>query len=82
MKKAIGTSLMIIAAKSLIGFLGDVTMIEIDWKLLFGFTSMAVIGIFIGNRLSHKIDGSKLKKGFGWFVLIMGILIFIRETSI
>jgi len=80
MKKAIGTSLVIIAAKSLFGFVGDLSVIEIDWKLLLGFTTLAVVGIFIGNKLSHKIDGSKLKKGFGWFVLVMGIVILIKET--
>ncbi len=80
MKKAIGTSLAIIAAKSLLGFLGDLSVITIDWKLLLGFTALAVVGIFIGNQLSHKIDGSKLKKGFGWFVLIMGIIIIFKET--
>ena len=79
MKKAVGTSLVIIAAKSLFGFLGDLSIIEIDWKLLLGFTAFAVSGIFIGNKLSHKIDGSKLKKGFGWFVLLMGSYIFIKE---
>ncbi len=82
MKMAIGTSLAIIAAKSLLGFLGDLSVISIDWKLLLGFSGLAVSGIFIGNKLSHKIDGSKLKKGFGWFVLIMGILIIVKETVI
>ncbi len=82
MKKAIGTSLAIIAAKSLIGFLGDVAVIAIDWKLLLGFTALAVGGIFIGNRLSNKIDGVKLKKGFGVFVLIMGAIILIKEIFI
>jgi len=82
MKKAIGTSLAIIAAKSLFGFLGDLSVIAIDWKLLLSFTSLAVAGIFIGNQLSQKIDGSKLKKGFGWFVLVMGIIILFKETLI
>jgi len=82
MKKAIGTSLAIIAAKSLFGFLGDLSIITIDWKLLLSFTTLAVIGIFIGNQLSHKIDGSKLKKGFGYFVLLMGVIIIIKETII
>ncbi|MBL4594285.1 MAG: sulfite exporter TauE/SafE family protein [Flavobacteriales bacterium] len=82
MKMAIGTSLAIIAAKSLFGFLGDLSIITIDWKLLLSFTSLAVAGIFIGNKLSHKIDGSKLKKGFGWFVLIMGVIIIFKETLI
>jgi len=79
MKKAVGTSLLIIAAKSLIGFLGDLSNIEVDWSLLIVFTVLSVVGIFVGNKLSHKIDGGKLKKGFGWFVLVMGTYIFIRE---
>jgi len=79
MKKAVGTSLVIIAAKSLFGFLGDLSVLAIDWKLLLGFTAFAITGIFIGNKLSHKIDGSKLKKGFGWFVFLMGAYILIKE---
>ncbi len=79
MKKAVGTSLVIIAAKSLIGFMGDLHNIKMDWSLLLIFTGLAVAGIFLGNQLSHKIDGSKLKKGFGFFVLVMGTYIFIKE---
>jgi uncharacterized membrane protein YfcA len=80
MKLAVGTSLFIIAAKSLIGFLGDMqTTSEIDWTLLTMFTLFAVIGIFIGIILSKKIPGSKLKTSFGWFVLIMGIYIIVKE---
>jgi uncharacterized membrane protein YfcA len=80
MKLAVGTSLFIIAAKSLIGFIGDLQGSEIiDWKLLGIFTAFSVVGIFIGILLSKKIPGQKLKKGFGWFVLVMGIYIIIKE---
>jgi uncharacterized membrane protein YfcA len=81
MKMAIGTSLLIIAAKSLIGFIGDASSNgdKMDWKLLTIVTILAIAGIFVGNILSKKIDGNKLKKGFGWFVLIMGIYIIINE---
>ena len=79
MKKAIGTSLVIISAKSLIGFLGDLSNYTIDWSLLGIFTALAVVGIFLGSYLSTKIDGSKLKSGFGWFVLIMGASILLGE---
>lgn len=79
MKQAIGTSLLIIAAKSLIGFTGDLTEQKIDWVLLGFVTAMAVGGIIVGNQLSKKIDGNKLKKGFGWFVLVMGIYILVKE---
>jgi uncharacterized protein len=80
MKKAIGTSLMIIALNSLIGFTGDIGHFTIDWFFLFKITVIAVAGIFIGGALSKKIPGEKLKKGFGWFVLIMGIYIIVKET--
>lgn len=80
MKLAVGTSLFIIAAKSLIGFIGDLQGSEVlDWKLLGIFTSFAIAGIFIGIMLSKKIQGEKLKKAFGWFVLVMGIYIIIKE---
>jgi uncharacterized membrane protein YfcA len=79
MKQAIGTSLLIIAAKSLIGFTGDLSNMEMDWSLLLIVTSIAVAGIFLGNRLSKSIDGNRLKKGFGWFVLAMAVYIIIKE---
>ena len=79
MKQAVGTSLLIIAAKSLIGFTGDVSNTNMDWTLLLTVTALAISGIFIGDRLSKKIDGNKLKKGFGWFVLIMGLYILAQQ---
>lgn len=80
MKLAVGTSLFIIAVKSLIGFIGDIQGDEIiDWRLLGVFTAFAIVGIFIGILMSKKIPGHKLKKGFGWFVLVMGIYIIIKE---
>jgi uncharacterized membrane protein YfcA len=79
MKKAVATSLLIIGIKSLIGFIGDVENLEIDWTFLLSFSSLSVIGIFIGIWLNKFIDGKKLKKGFGWFVLIMAIYILYKE---
>jgi uncharacterized membrane protein YfcA len=79
MKEAVGTSLLIIAAKSLIGFTGDLGHFEMNWNLLLIVSSIAIAGIFLGNYLSLKIDGAKLKKGFGWFVLVMGLYIIAKE---
>lgn len=80
MKLAVGTSLFIIAAKSLLGFTGDLQGNEtIDWTLLSTFTGLSVVGIFIGIFLSKKIEGNKLKSAFGWFILVMGIYILIKE---
>lgn len=79
MKLAVGTSLLIIAAKSLIGFLGDLSTQTIDWQMLLIFTSLSIVGIFIGSALSKKINEKILKTGFGWFVLVMGIYIITKE---
>ena len=81
MKIAVGTSLFIVSSQSLIGFIGDIRPEQImDWRLILIFTTCSIFGIIIGNYLSKKIDGEKLKSVFGWFVLVMGIFIICKET--
>lgn len=80
MKEAVGTSLVIIAAKSLIGFFGEGEDTIIDWIFLVKVSAFAIAGIFIGTALSKRIDGAQLKPTFGWFVLVMGFYIIIKET--
>jgi len=80
MKIAVATSLIIIAFKSLIGFfLGDVFTMEIDWQFLAVFTSISLVGIFIGSYLGNFVNGKKLKKSFGYFIFVMAIFIFYME---
>lgn len=80
MKVAVGTSLLIIAIKSLIGFTGDLMgTYQFDWILLGGFSAFAVTGIFIGSYFSDLVSDTKLKPAFGWFILFMGIYIIIKE---
>ena len=80
MKVAVGTSLIIIAFKSLFGFfLGDVMTMEIDWGFLSLFTGLSLVGIFIGSYLSNFIDDAKLKKYFGYFIFAMALFIFYIE---
>ncbi len=81
MKKAVGTSLMIIAAKSLIGFIGDLQNMAIDWPFVLTFTAISILGIFLGMYLSKFISNEKLKKGFGWFVLLMAVYIIFMELG-
>src|SRR5690606_23541929 len=79
MKKAIGTSLLIIAANSLIGFTGDLQNRTVDWSFLFLFTGISILGIITGVYSAKFISGTKLKKGFGWFTLIVAFYILYRE---
>ena len=80
MKQAVGTSLIIIAAKSLIGFTGDLKGNQvIDWRFLLIFSLIAMVGIIAGSMLSRNISNEKLKPAFGWFVLVMGVYIIAKE---
>jgi len=82
MKKAVGTSLFIIAIQSLAGFAGDAFGKALDWGFLLPFTGVAIAGIFIGVRVSREVNGEKLKAGFGYFVLFMGLYIIVKELFI
>lgn len=79
MKKAVATSLFIVAIKSLIGFAGDLGNFEIDWAFLFTFTIVSVFGIYLGIYLSAFINGDKLKKLFGWMLLFIAVGVFYFE---
>lgn len=80
MKLAVGTSLFIIATKSLIGFLGDVQhQASIDWVFMLKLSGLALLGLLVGSRFASRIPEQKLKKGFGYFVLIMGVFILVDQ---
>ena len=80
MRVAVGTSLTIIAAKSLFGFVGDLTLQgRFDWGLLLAFTALAVVGILLGSRLGRHVSGARLRLVFGWFVLVAAAGILVRE---
>lgn len=81
MKKAVGTSLIIVTINSLIGFIGDVQTIDIEWIFLLIFTGIAVLGIILGVFLSKLISGKKLKVSFGYFILIMATYIIYKELK-
>ncbi|MGM5469813.1 sulfite exporter TauE/SafE family protein [Flavobacteriaceae bacterium LMO-SS05] len=81
MKKAVGTSLVIVAINSLIGFTGDLHNIDVDWFFLLSFSLLTIIGILFGGMVSKYVSSKSLKKGFGWFTLIMAFVIIYKEFS-
>jgi len=82
MKTAVATSLVIISINSLMGFLFSLSHTSVQWGFLLSIAAIAIIGVRIGSYLSTKIKAKKLKPAFGWFVLVMGIYIIIKETLI
>ena len=78
-KTAVGTTLMIITANSLIGFVGDVINYPVNWHFLLLITSLAILGIFIAGRSTQKLPNRLLRITFGWLMLVMGVLILVNE---
>ncbi len=79
-KTAIGTSLVIIAFNSLLGFLfGDALHLEVQWRLLSTFSLIALLGMLVGNRINKKLNAEQLKKAFAYFIIFMALFIFYME---
>jgi len=80
MKQAVGTSLVIITLKSLIGFTGDMGGdLSIDYRFMIIFSLFAMAGILLGSFLTRFVSDEKLKPVFGWFVMAMGVFILFKE---
>lgn len=80
MRMAVGTSLLIIAFQSLLGFTGDLARgVAIDWSFLLSVAGIAAGGIVAGSSIAHRIQERKLKNVFGWFVLLMGSAILWEQ---
>ncbi len=80
--KAVGTTLFIIAIKSIVGFLADMATYTINWAFLSVIIVIAIVGIFTGTLCSNYCSQEKLKKSFGWFTLVVGVTMLVRESVI
>lgn len=79
-KRAVATSLLVISINSLFGFFGDLQSLTIQWNFLLIFTGFSIAGVFIGTYFNTRIDNIRLRKLFGWFILVMGIFIMLKEV--
>lgn len=80
MSIAVGTSLVVISMKSFAGLAGYLTTVQLDWALVLAVTAAAIVGSLIGAKLTGRIPETALRKGFGWFVLVMGAFVLIQQA--
>ncbi|MCR1784796.1 sulfite exporter TauE/SafE family protein [Nocardioides carbamazepini] len=81
MSAAVGTSLVVIVMKSLAGFAGYVTQVSVPWGLAAGVTVAAVAGSVLGSRLAGGMSETRLRRSFGWFVLVVGSFVLLQEAA-
>jgi uncharacterized membrane protein YfcA len=80
MKAAVGDSLAIITAQSFLGFAADWRFMEgIDWGFLAGFSALSIAGAVVGGLLGRRLDGARLRSGFGAFLLLLATAILVKE---
>lgn len=77
---AVGTSLLVIAMKSVAGLAGYLFTVPVDWGLALPVTAAAVVGGLLGGRLAGRLDADRLRRAFGWFVLVMGVFVLLRQV--
>jgi uncharacterized membrane protein YfcA len=80
MHLAVGTSLAIIALKSISGFVKYLDVMEaaglsIDWTLVLVFSGIGVVGSVVGGQVGAYVPQARLKRGFAVFLMIMGVVI-------
>lgn len=82
MPVAVGTSLVVIAMKSLAGLAGYLSTVSLDWRLATAVTAAAVVGSLLGGRLAGRIPAARLRTAFGWFVVVMGVFVLAQQHAI
>lgn len=94
MQAAVGTSLLVVMMKSVAGFIGYAVTFggpngfmawnpetAFNWTVVLVVTAFAVVGALGGAAIAGKIHPDRLRKGFGWFVLVMAVFILVQEVG-
>ncbi len=81
MKQAIGTSLALIALNSLVGFIGNLGHVMLDWRLMTEFILAASVGILIGIQLVKYVEANALKRSFGAFLVVIASFILYQNRT-
>lgn len=81
MPLAVGTSLLVIGAKSFAGLAGYLHSTTIDWRLTLAMTALAILGSLVGARLVNRINPTVLRRAFGWFVAVMGVALLAGQLT-
>lgn len=81
MARAVGTSLLVISLKSFAGFAGYAGHVQLEYGTAAAVIGAALVGTFVGVHLASKVDGARLRRGFAWFVLVMGAFMIYQQLG-
>ena len=75
MKRAVPTSLAIIACNAAGGLAGQLRYAAFDWALTAAFLGFALVGMVGGSIVTRRVSGDSLRRGFAWAVIVLGAAI-------
>lgn len=81
MRRAVGTSLLVIAMQSMAGFGAHLHHAELDWRLAAWTAAAAVVGSIVGAHWSLRLPQVKLRRWFAWLVLALGSFVLIKQVA-
>jgi hypothetical protein len=81
MREAVGTSLLVISINSAAGFVGHLGGGRLELGLILALTATAVGGALVGERVARHVPARKLRRGFGVFVVAVGIVAVLAGST-
>lgn len=79
MKRAVGTSLVVVVFNCITGFAGYSGAVPVNYLLMFTFTAVAIAGSFFGAMLSSRISADALKRSFAVFLVFVATYILLKN---
>jgi uncharacterized membrane protein YfcA len=78
MRRAVGTSLVVISMNSLAAFAAYAGHVRIQPRVTVPFTLFAFAGVAVGSALVHRVSTTALRKGFAVFLIGVAALVLVR----
>jgi uncharacterized membrane protein YfcA len=81
LREAVGTSLFIITGTCVVGFLGYLGHVRLDWAAVTLVAAGTLPGIALGSYLHGFVPQSALRRGFAAFLVIIAAFILIENLG-
>jgi uncharacterized membrane protein YfcA len=81
LRQAIGTSLLVITGTCVVGFVGYLGQVRLNWLAVAVVAAGTLPGITLGSYLHQFVPASTLRRGFAVFLVVMAAIIFIENVG-
>lgn len=84
MRRAVGTSLVVISTNALSGFAKYAATLKamqlaLDWRVIATFILIGGAGTVVGNVVGYRLPQRRLKQFFGGMLILMSLYMLLRE---